>query len=435
MPKLPPVSYDPEQLRRWSPWLLLGITAAYLWAELHYNLALVGLVSNPDATKDTIAALSHTGKQLASFGLVWSFVVPGLRRYLTRLPLQLALFFACWLGMYQAVNWAYDKVLDSLSASTISNSVSLLAYRVEITSGRLKDPNVSLDGRFDPLAMIALPVMAFDERPDGYMAYARTVMAEKVDSMLASKGGDAASLQRSADDIRQGYQKIMRAADRMYKLYIDQSMRVAGWPLAEDVFKERTGGLSPNPMMTRDVFFTRLLPQSSLREARQITQEWTAVRSQLPDGSVFRLSDLPPFLADAELDRLLEQKMTALSEQGRAASRNEMEQGPESRTYATAVLVPPISMTLSLFTLMTGFGTLVYGAVAAFGLRARAPILVYQLVPVLLVMLLTASSGFAPDSGMAKMEAGMTRQMTVLGPVWRKATAIEAGVLALTGER
>ena len=133
-------------MRRQGPFawpLVAAALAAFVLAEMLFNLELVDAMASPSIDPGRVDDLTVFGKASGTFG----FVLFAFRPLLARLWHELrwwtpALFLVAWMAAYAGLTAAYDAVLERVPVEVQHDAFRLMAYRQAVFAGLLADPEL-----------------------------------------------------------------------------------------------------------------------------------------------------------------------------------------------------------------------------------------------------------------------------------------------------
>ncbi len=161
----PAVTLGPDVDLRTSPrhrpfaWpVIAALLAAYIAAEIAFNLELVHTVAQADIDRARLDRLVQFGKATGSFGLVLFVVRPFFAHLWRRVRWGLPFgFLAAWMATYGAIDSVYDRVLAQVPQSIQREAFYLTFYRDALFRGALQDGELAgPDGAADDLQRLAL---------------------------------------------------------------------------------------------------------------------------------------------------------------------------------------------------------------------------------------------------------------------------------------
>ena len=133
-------------MRRQGPFawpLVAAALAAFVLAEMLFNLELVDAMASPSIDPGRVDDLTVFGKASGTFG----FVLFAFRPLLARLWHELrwwtpALFLVAWMAAYSGLTAAYDAVLERVPVEVQHDAFRLMTYRQAVFAGLLADPEL-----------------------------------------------------------------------------------------------------------------------------------------------------------------------------------------------------------------------------------------------------------------------------------------------------
>lgn len=165
-------------------WLVVFVSMLFVILEIKYNIDLLNSISNPYSDSSTIADLSERGKLLAAIGITWAIA----RSLLTKIKpavIGLIYFVLASILMYKILDYVYAKVIEDLEPSVKVEGFNLFAYRQDILTGKLSDPDLPTPNE-DPIVgkilMGAFPIIILDDR---YMLPAQDILEHNLSKLLS----------------------------------------------------------------------------------------------------------------------------------------------------------------------------------------------------------------------------------------------------------
>lgn len=409
----------------------LVITALFVFFEARYNIDLLNTLSNPHATIDSVDSLSQQGKLLASLGITWVFG----RMLITRIKpaiIGLAIFLACTGAVYIGLDQLYVRVIAGLKPEVKVEGFNLFSYRRDLLRGKLSDPDIPLpkehltDGK---ILMGSFPIVLLDER---FMLPAQDMVArEAVDQsnqVLWSAGQQWPAYQRQMIELNNSYKEFISGSHDAEKYRRYGGIRS---------FEKRSGGLSPNPNLTRDQFIDMLRGASHPKSDRLRLSE-ARVIGKRPDGTAVLAREVPYFM---------DQK-TYMSWFKSRANQTKAAAMPTTQTVEnfkgisainSAVFLPPMAIITSLTSALTNAVTLALmllaiGLAAVPCLRAIVIWLKRLTTPLMIlivaaIVLLMPSHVFRINTPLYDLETTMHKEVGLAGQIWSRLSGIQAKLL------
>ncbi|MES2978121.1 MAG: hypothetical protein V4731_06845 [Pseudomonadota bacterium] len=409
----------------------LAITALFVFFEWRYNLDLLDTLSNPDATPDAVDRLSQRGKLLASLGITWVFG----RILITRIKpaiIGLALFLLSSTAVYIALDQTYTRVIAGLKPEVKVEGFNLFSYRHDLLTGRLSDPDIPLPEDHPvhgKILMGSFPIVLLDDR---FMLPAQDIVARKADdqskAVLENASHEWPAYLRQMSELSKGYDEFITGSRRAYQY------RTAG---GIKKFQQRSGGLFPDPHLTR-AQFVDMLRGAHHPQGEQLRRSEAREIGKRPDGNRVYARDLPYFMDRASYMNWFE----AQASKARAAAMpttQTVESYKGIRDINAAVFLPPMAIITSLTSALTNAVTLTL-MLAALGLgvtpgcskaalwlmRLTGPLMV---LIVALVVLSMPSHVFQQGTPLYDLESLMHREVGVAGQIWSRLSGIQAKLL------
>ncbi len=426
-------------LTKLSTLALVGVTLAYLTCEVLWNIQLLQTMAKAGATRTEVEAMVSHGRWLAAFGLVWALLRSALFSRTSGVDgvVNWVLFGSSLVVAYASIGTLYSHAIDSLSPATSMQAFELAAHRnwalkADLEPGRqsrvaaaIHDaPAVTLWVLYVEDARIA------DDAHVEYMIRRNTLSQDSVGAALARYPEivDAHKKLASGDSRMQEF-------EQRYQDYVAKSRRVEGatfaWVKRDAIkqFADATCGMLPNANASK-ADFARELTKSCVNEWRQAGQAYL-------DNALGANSD--PVVYDSEgIHAHLSEVINLDQDQFTAFIRNKAsglvdEQLPTVNTVKAnvrahdiiaSVIVPPMSMMLSMLGIVANLGgalALVVGLQRFQGIAAGAA--------------LVAAAVFFPASspkGMPQAWAAFSGDHPVMSFVAGKAVSAERLLLLLT---
>lgn len=409
----------------------LAITALFVFFEARYNLDLLNTLSNPYATRDSVDALSHRGKLLGSLGISWVFA----RTLITRVRppvIGLCAFLGCAALVYAGLDQTYTRVIANLDPEVKVEGFNLFSYRRDLLTDRLFDPDIPLpkehpvEGR---ILMGSFPIVLLDDR---FMLPAQDIVARKA----ADKGNQILA---AAQQQWPAYLRQMVQINRFYQEFINGSRTALMYRAFGGIqkFQQRTGGLKPNPNLTRWQFLD-VLRTSSLPQAEQLRQAEAREIGRRPDGTIVHAGDVPYFMDHRSYIAWFEAQANEAKAQA-LPTADTVESFKDIRDINAAVFLPPMAIITSLTSAVTNGVTLVIMLIAlALGLlRATRPIGIRlrkfstPLMMAFVAIIVTAmpSHVFSKGTPLYDLETLMHTRVGFAGHLWSRLSGIQALLL------
>lgn len=309
--------------------VVLVITAILVLMEAKYNIDLLSTISDPSASRELVADLSQRGKLLAAFGITWA-VARALLVAVRPFALGLAAFLGLACGAYYGLDAVYTYAIASLKPEVKVKGFALFSYRRDLLTEKLVDPDLP-SPKSEPVIgkifMGAFPMVLLDER---YMVPVQDIVEVRADhkgkEVLAKAEKDWPRYEAGMRDLRQRHEAFIaesrkatdpaaaegdwqKYAAKMadirsnYERYIDGSRRAAGYGArGARAFRERSGGLSPNPNLSLQGF-VKMIRGARHPEGEKMRREESRQLGQRADGTPVHVRDMPYFMGRAEFLR------------------------------------------------------------------------------------------------------------------------------------
>lgn len=322
------------------------ITLLYLLAEIAYNVGLIRTLSTPGLSRDTIEGMETVGKAMASLGITLfiSRLLP-----LRRAWLYLVLIVAIYLGLGMAMN----RVLDQLPDNAKRSGHWLGMYRVAALEGHVTDQSLSTPGvalsSGQRMAMVNMALLLYSDQSEVEKA-ARQYLFSKVSDHI-----NHTALENDFAHFWQAYSeassKLEPAWDWYRKKTLAQERRSA-------TLREFMTGVEDNPQFG-----------GKLREYNRTVLYKGNPTLGLPAVTA---KDVPLFLGEIQLRmhfaKLIEDDTLKAVDHFSPDTRLAATQSTQlTRDLSSSVFIPPISMSLSLFSTFLNVASLV-GILLAFAL-------------------------------------------------------------------
>lgn len=306
--------------------VVLAITAILVLMEAKYNVDLLSTISDPSASREMVGDLSQRGKLLAAFGITWA-VARGLLATIRPFALSLAVFLGLASGAYFGLDAIYTHAIASLKPEVKVKGFALFSYRRDLLTEKLIDPDLP-SPKSEPVIgkifMGAFPMVLLDER---YMVPVQDVVEVRADykgkEVLAKAEKEWPRYEAGMRELRQKHEAFVaesrKATDPAaaegewqkyavkmadirsnYDRYIDGSRRAAAYGArGERAFRERSGGLSPNPHLSLQGF-VKMIRAARHPEGEKMRREESRQLGQRADGTPVHVRDMPYFMGRAE---------------------------------------------------------------------------------------------------------------------------------------
>lgn len=409
----------------------LAITAAFVFFEGRYNIDLLNTLSNPEATSDAVDSLSQRGKLLASLGITWVFG----RILITRIKpavVGLAVFLLCTVGVYFALDQLYTRVIAGLKPEVKVEGFNLFSYRHDLLTGKLSDPDIPspkenpVEGK---ILMGSFPIVLLDDR---FMLPAQEIVARKA-------GDKSNAVLQNASRQWPAYARQMGELDSGWREYIAGSRQAYQYKAFGGIgkFQKRSGGLSPNPDLSR-AGFVDMLRNANHPRGEQLRRAEQREIGKRPDGSAVLARELPYFMDRPAYMNWFQSQ----AQQAKAAAlptTQTVESFKGIRDINSAVFLPPMAIITSLTSALTNAVTLVLmlTAIAMAGVpklattalwlkRLTTPLMLLIVAAIVLAM---PSHVFKPATPLYDLETVMHKEVGLAGQVWSRLSGIQAKLL------
>jgi len=360
---------------RWLP--MAALLLAYVVAEAAFNVRLIDVASSARLEADDIETLARQGKLLASFGLALLVMRFAIARLWSQGGVVVGLVFVgLWGGFYGAVVELFDIVLDRIPPEIQREAFDLMTFREAVMRGELR----SISHRRD-------------EGPPGI---AQKLFLSNLPIQLVS----AARAERVLERVNAWRsERARRAAEAAVRGRFDEAWAIYG--------AAQAGAVSRDSEMCR--------VESNERDMRVLIGD-------VPDGL-----DRPAFEA-----RFLDlvgpcvfAQMVAKFEIG------------DHRAATAAAFLPPMSMTLSLFSMIVNLAAalgVIAAGLAGGGRRVAFVGMILPLVVIVGFFALTARQPFVEGSLPHRLHAQLPHRLGIVGSLWGHAINAQALVLEFQAE-
>lgn len=320
---------------RASPYVFLALTGLYLVVEAAYNIGLVRMLSSPSTTRATVEGMEVIGKSLAAFGVSLAIV-----RFLP--AWRVRIFVMLCMLLYVMFGAMIDAAISALPPSLKVEGHYLGLYRVAVVQGEIKDDEIGKGSALPEtarrlattnVALIGLDSLGGIQRK--VRAFAESRFRTEVKRAFS---------EQDFERLWEGYSTACEKLRPFWERY--KGKQVPFWnPLGGQVMDDTEHG--------RLVFLQAI----KLEEVRKYRA--TSIYGGNAEYGIPALSagDIPPFMTREELktwiNRFVANGKTKVM---RVIAPTESEIGASGASHLTddlssSVFVPPISMSLSLFSL------------------------------------------------------------------------------------
>jgi len=396
------------------------ITLLYLLAEVAYNVGLVRLLSSPGLSKDTIQGMETVGKAMASLGITLfiSRLLP-LRRWWLY-PLLIV-------TLYSGLGVAMDRVIDQLPDQAKRAGHWLGMYRVAALEGQVADQDLNPAGGTlssgQRMAMVNLALLMYADQ--GAVEHeARQYLAAKVTNHI-----DYIALD---NDFARFWQAYSAASSQLEPAWNWYRHKTEAQQRQSATLKEFMAALEQNPQFG-----------GQLKNYNKTVLYKGNPALALPPVIA---RDIPLFLNRDQLRQYFH--LLIESNTLKAVDHFAPDTGPKAsqtsqltRDLSVSVFIPPISMSLSLFSTFLNVASLL-GLLVAYGLgetrgqwAAPGRLKTAQCATVLLVLGALATCNMPPFAPHSKFAASSEKalQQNVLQRLWVAAINHEALLLETAG--
>lgn len=394
-----------------GPAILFAITAGYIWLEIHWQLDLLHLVNSAKSTRDDIDFLVLEGRGLAAFGLVWAVLKTKFLKSsvesMSSMVSTFALVGGATILAFSLIGRLYDGVIDELPANTSLQLYKVAAHRQWSLNGDLPTDASSKD----PVAVLLWPLKmadatqapgieaVFDKRAEGFKAGAEDEARKlwpQVKDKLAQTGNPG---------------ELSSKFDALYEKYISGASQVksvvSSWETARSNYFQSLTGIKPNAGANKEEF-AKALQGAKISQMQQLGQLYLDTKGFTLDPVVHQSGDVIFYASDfsgvrneSEFTRVVINKVAG----GMAAMVPTLETvktHAESSSVVSSAIVPPISMTLSMISILVNFGALM-------GLLCvRMPVLRYLQTVIPIFITVGIFLAVNPTTSLPGLEGGMT---------------------------
>lgn len=425
-------------LTKLSTLALVGVTLAYLACEVLWNIQLLQTMAKASATRTEVEAMVSHGRWLAAFGLVWALLRSALfsRKSGVDGVVNWVLFGSSLVLAYASIGTLYSHAIDSLSPATSIQAFELAAHRNwalkdDLEPGRqsrvaaaIHDaPAVALWGLYVEDAYIA------DDAHIEYMNRRNSLSQDSVGAALTRYPDIVEARKRLAS----GDSRLQEFEER-YQDYVAKSRKVDGatfaWVKRDAIkqFADATCGMLPNANATK-ADFARELTKSCVNGWRQAGKAYldNALTGN-SDPVVYDNQGISVHLSEVvNLDQgqfttFIRNKVAGLVDE-QLPTVETVKANARAHDVIASVIVPPMSMTLSMLGIVANLG----GALALFvGLK--------RIQGIAAVAALVAAAVFIPSSspkGMSQAWAAFSGNHAVLSFAAGKVIWAERFLLSL----
>lgn len=329
--------------------LFLLVTLAYLLMESVYNAGVVRMLSSPGVSKETVEGMEVIGKAMASIGITLF-----LSRVIS-MPVKW-LFAPLAALIYVGLGMAVNSFIDQIPATAKVGGHWLGMYRVAVLEGRVEDREL-----FHP---------GMDPKPAQRVALANIALISKADNADIRKAGVAYIRGMVSEKV--GNKDIGPEFERFWKVYSFASEKlrpVWNW-YRQQVYQQEHRQPSMAEFMSAVADSNRYGPLFRRYKAKVLYEgkaEYGIARITAGDVPLFESkaalrARFNRFIADG--------KTTVVSHY---IPKEWNANAGLTRDLASSVFIPPISMTLSLFSVFLNVAS-VAGLLAAIGVAICKPV-------------------------------------------------------------
>lgn len=324
-------------------WVSFVITLLYLLAEIVYNVGLVRMLSTPGLSKETIEGMEVIGKAMASIGI--TLFISRLVQ-LRRAWLYLLLTVVIYLTLGVAVN----RVIDQLPEHTKRAGHWLGMYRVAALEGHVADQSLNTPGHAlssgQRMALVNLALLMYGDQRE---------VEKAARQYLVAKVGDHIN-----------YAALEHDFDRFWRTYSDASAKLE--PLWDWYRKKILAEEQRNPTLRE---FVAEVEKSAQYGGKMHEYNRTVLYKGNPVLGLAPVTarNIPLFLNQEQLrnyvSMLIEsEKFAAANHFAPDAGKTSAQSAQLTRDLSFSVFIPPVSMSLSLFSTFLNVASLVGVALA-----------------------------------------------------------------------
>lgn len=340
----------------WAVLLAIG----YVAFEATYHHALIDLLSSPDTTRSQIDAIEWVGKALAGLGI--TLVLSRSLRLgflLSILTLGASIF---------AVDRSFDYLLDQLSPQARVQGYWLAEHRQSVIDHDAAPPPGSESSEIATrlaLAHIALLRFADLATQSGIEAQTRERQERLLRDARKQVRDHWPAYARDMRKLKDAWRKYQRASRKFERSRLRYSY------FAQKRFAQKAGGLEPG--ITDEQTFVRELAKANSEEGLFVyTMRRTVILPAIGEFPDVYGEDVPLHMNKAtylkHFDDIIDQRASRLIPSVATIAEN-----PNARDADAAVFVPPLSLSLSLLSVLTNAAMLVGIALIWLHERRRVP--------------------------------------------------------------
>jgi hypothetical protein len=412
-------------------WLVALISTLFVVLEVKYNIDLLNSISNPNSNSTDVADLSDRGKLLASIGITWAIA----RALLTKIKpaaFGLVLFGIASFCTYHFLDYVYTKVIKDLNPEVKVQGFNLFAYRQDILTGKLSDPDLPtpLDQPvIGKILMGAFPIIILDER---YMLPAQDILIRKAEDKRRFA-------LKKAEKEWKSYKKNTDELSNSYSQFITQSRKAIKYRYWGGVqkFKRESGGMSPNPRATK-LQFIEALKNSNHPKGKNILKHESRVIAQNTDGTPVYGRELPYFLDHDGYISWFEERIKQ-SENLIFPNIHNVENFKGIHEINSAIFLPPMAIVTSLVSAVTnGISVILILSSVALSCTSRfKPIgslinkySVYITFFIFFSLIYAVPNHvFSKNSALYELEVTMHAEVGIIGRLWSRLSNLQKLIL------
>lgn len=412
-------------------WLVILVSMLFVVLEAGYNIDLLNTLSNPYADSATVGNLSQRGKFLGAFGITWAL----FRVLLTRIQpaaAGLAAFLAVVFVTYQTLDLTYTKVIAGLRPEIKVQGFNLFSYRRDILTEKLSDPDIphpKNEPIIGKILMGAFPIVILDER---FMLPAQDIVERKA-------GDKSKAVMVKAEKAWPEYDRNMHELSHAYGEYLQQSKKAFQYKAWGGInkFRQRSGGMEPNPNATRTQFI-QALRASKHPKGEQLRKSEEQVIGKRPDGSPVYAREIPYFMEHQQYLAWFEDQAKQAKDSALPTIKS-VESFKGIENVNAAVFLPPMAIITSLTSAMTNAISvfLIFIAMAlaatpatkgiAQGLKKAATPIMLMILAILLYAM--PDHVFTKGTALYDLETTMHHEIGLAGQIWSRLSNLQKLIL------
>lgn len=429
-------------ISRASTLTLVGITLAYLAAEVLWNIQLMETIARAGASRIEVETMVNHGRWLAAFGLVWALLRSILFSRKSGLDgvVNWVLFVSAIVVAYASIGGLYSRAIDSLSPATSIHAFELAAHR----NWALKDDleptrQARVDAATKDAPAVALwalnmgdPAIVADADAE-YQSRRQGLSSDSVSAALAKYPEIEAARKKLA---AAGSVGALAEFEKGYAEYIAKSRKVDAIRFASTkregikMFADGTCGMLPNANATK-ADFAREMTKSCILNYRKGGEAYLANELAVSaDPVVYDNQGIK--IHFSQVKDLNESQFTTFVRDRASGLVNEqlpteetVKSNPKAHDVISSIIVPPISMLLSMIGIVANLG----GALAMVVGLKRFQGIASMLALVLAAALIPAGA----PAGMAQAWKTFSTEHSVLSFAAGKVISAERTLISIKG--